>query len=133
MATKNPNEFLKDLTVDTYVGKRRVKVIVLNETDKAVVYIPLKAITRVDYNRLKEIHEKAELDLLTTLRDYKLDNGRNALVTYKNVIEVQDKVVEPKEAKAPDEPVQTNQSEKTETDEKPKRKPGRPPKAKAKE
>lgn len=139
MAKKNPNEFLMDLTVETMVGPRRIKVVVLNETDKAVVYIPLKAMTRVDYNRLQEIYNNAELDMLTTLRDHKLDNGRNALIVYKNIIGVYNK--EPmktdpstSERDTVQEPVQTTTSEKTEEPPKPpRRKPGPKPKNKAPE
>lgn len=123
---KNPNPFLKDITIDTQAGKQRAKVIILNETDKALVYIPLKALSRIDYNRFKAIHEKSELDLLTTMRDEKLDNGRNALVVYKNVISVQNKD-QPKE----EEPVKVEEpkQETEQTEEKPKRRgPGRPPK-----
>lgn len=126
---KNPNPFLTDITLETQAGKQRAKVIILNETDKALVYIPLKALSRIDYNRFKEMHAKSELDLLTTMRDEKLDNGRNALVVYKNVIGVQNK----EQPKAED-PVKTEEP-KAETqgqeEEKPKRRgPGRPPKKK---
>lgn len=130
MPKNNPNEFLTDLTIDTAVGKRRIKTIVLNETDKAIVHIPLKAMTRVDYNRLKEIYDKAELDLLTTLRDHKLDNGRNALVVYKNVIEVYNK---PQAAPQPQvqETSTSEASQETAEPEKPaRRKPGPKPKNK---
>lgn len=128
---KNPNPFLKDITIETQAGKQRAKVIILNETDNALVYIPLKALSRIDYNRFKEIHEKSELDLLTTMRDEKLDNGRNALVVYKNVISVQNKE-QPKE----EEPVKVEEAkqETEQTEEKPKRRgPGRPPKNAGKE
>ena len=136
MAKKNPNEFLMDLTVDSASGKRRIKVVVLNETDKAVVYIPLKAMTRVDYNRLQEIYDNAELDLLTTLRDHKLDNGRNALVVYKNIIEVYNKQpVESAPSTSERDTVQAEQPapEKTEEPKPARRKPGPKPKNKAPE
>lgn len=71
--------------------QRKLRVIVLRETDEAIVYIPMNGISRVDYERLKKLYDTSELDLLTTLRDERLDNGRNALVTYKDIICTLDK------------------------------------------
>lgn len=90
MAMKN-KDFDKVVQIDTRSGKRHVRVIVLSETDDNIVYIPMNGINRVDYIRLKKMYEGSELDLLTTMRDEALDNGRNALVTYKDIISVYNK------------------------------------------
>lgn len=128
MARKNPHEFLQDIVVETVTGKRKKKVIVLNETDTSIVYIPLTGLSRIDYDRLKDMHEKSELDLLTTMRDQRLDNGRNALVIYKNVIQVYNKKQpEPEPVVKAPEPTASDEK-KDEGNEPPKRRPGRPKK-----
>lgn len=75
--------------------KRRLRVIVLRETEDAIVYIPMNGISRVDYERLKRLYESSELGLLTAMRDERLDNGRNALVTYKDLICTYNKTPQP--------------------------------------
>lgn len=79
---------LKDIRIKTLNGERLTKVIILKETEKGIVYIPLNAISRVDYNRLTELYyrTKDKMDLLEALREERLDNGRNGLVVYKDVI-----------------------------------------------
>ena len=69
------------------INGRNVKVFVLQETETALVYIPVNAIQRVDYNRLLEI-EKRGGNMLNEMRKTKLDNGRNALTQYDNIIQV---------------------------------------------
>lgn len=63
------------------------KVFVLKETKDSLVYIPVKALFRVDYERLVEL-EKQGGELLKVMQKTTLDNGRNALVQYDNVIQV---------------------------------------------
>lgn len=85
--SKAKHPFLKDIRIQTMSGVRMTKVVVLRETPEAVVYIPLNSIARLDYNRMKEIYSRCEIDMLTSLRDERLDNGRNALVVYQSLIE----------------------------------------------
>lgn len=76
---------MKDFRID---GKMK-RVFVLKETKDRVVFIPLLALTRIDYNRLKEAEEKAgAAELLTELRNTTADNGRNLLALLDNIIEV---------------------------------------------
>lgn len=84
---------------------------VLKETDESIVFIPVKYLHRVDYERLKEIETKNPKDMLGELKKTKLSNGINALVQYdKSIIVVPRDEAEGKKK----EPV--------------KRGPGRPPK-----
>lgn len=69
------------------VDGRPAKVFVLKETKDSIVYIPVKALFRVDYERLLEL-EKQGGELLKTMQKTTLENGRNALVQYDNVIQV---------------------------------------------
>lgn len=69
------------------IGKKRAQAFVLKETEEAIVYIPLKSLHLEDYKRLLDMTNRTKIDLLTTMRDTRLDNGRNALVTYQNIIE----------------------------------------------
>ena len=82
---------------------------VLKETDEGIVFIPVKYLHRVDYERLKEIEAKNPNDMLGELKKTKLSNGINALVQYDKSIIVVPKV-------------------KAEKKEPAKRGPGRPPK-----
>ncbi len=79
---------MKDIIVDG----RLQRVFVLTETDKRIVYISLKSIHEVDYFRLKEIEQKAgKVPMIEFMKDYKLDNGRNALKQYDELIQIADK------------------------------------------
>ena len=73
------------------INGRTKRVFVLNETDKRIVYIPIDALHRVDYERLKKIEEKNPDGMLEEMKDTKLDNGRNALVVYDKLIQVANK------------------------------------------
>jgi len=131
---------MRDLRID---GKLK-RGFVLKETDERILFIPLTVLTRTDYNRLLEIEEKTGAGvMLNTMRDTKLDNGRNALALYDALISVLikngkdgnittrlPKPNEPGAAKAPDAPVAQSSpvGQKGETP-KPRRR-GRPPKKK---
>lgn len=142
---KAPHDFLKDITIETRSGPRLTKVMLLSETEQAYVFIPLNSITQVDYDRLKAVYDNTELDMLTTLRDHRMDNGRNALVTYRQLIKVKNKKslgVETAEtirasqgqedAQESQESQETGQEDQTEQAPKPaRRKPGPKPKAKS--
>ncbi len=137
MASKNPNPFLTDIIVETVTGRRKKRVIVLSDNESATVHIPLNGIARVDYNRLRDLHSRSEVDLLTAMRDFQLDNGRNALVVYKNLIQVHNKPVEKKEKeedpilRGPESSEDSEKSEAKSSEDAPKRRgPGRPPKKK---
>lgn len=134
---------MKTLRID---GKLQM-VFVLKETDESVVYIPVKSLDRVDYERILDI-EKQGGELLSEMRKTRLANGRNALALYDNIIQVVklkgegqgvrirkpdepqaigQEVAEPKQAPAPQpQATQSTQQEKPA----PKRGRGRPPKAK---
>ena len=122
---------MKDIRIN---GKMH-RVFVLTESDERYVYIPLKHITRVDYNRLLEIENKGG-DMLTEMKKTKLDNGRNALSQYDSIIQVAVKEGQQVGARLPkpDEPESYSASLKAEdpapkaTEEKPKKRRGRPPK-----
>ena len=98
---------LKTIEVDHKVWKgdkqivqtQKKRVFVLREDEKTIVYIPVKALMRVDYDRIVDIAKKADGDLLSAMRDTRLENGMNALVLYENSISV--KVKTPKPAPAP--------------------------------
>lgn len=80
------NAMIKDIRVKTLNGVRLTKVLVLRETDKGIVYIPLNGIDRQDYDRFLDIGSRADGDLLEALRDERLNNGRNALVVYQDIL-----------------------------------------------
>ena len=82
------------------IQTQKKRVFVLREDEKTIVYIPVKALMRVDYDRIVDIAKKADGDLLTALRDTRLDNGMNALVLYENSISVKTKE-DPKPEPAP--------------------------------
>jgi len=77
---------VKDIRID---GKFQ-RVFVLKEEDNRIVYIPVKALHRVDYDRLVDIENKAKdkNDLLDNLKETTLSNGRNALVQFDSIIQV---------------------------------------------
>lgn len=76
---------MKDLKIDG----RTQRVFVLREAEERIVYIPVRALHRVDYDRLKGIEAtKTADDMLTVMSKTKLDNGINALVMYQNIIDV---------------------------------------------
>lgn len=94
---------MKTIEVDNKVWKgdkqivqtQKKRVFVLREDEKSIVYIPVKALMRVDYERIVDIAKKADGDLLTALRDTRLENGMNALVLYENSISVKTKETKP--------------------------------------
>jgi len=67
-------------------GRKRL-VFVLKDDVAATIVIPVDVLSPVDYKRLKEMEAKGG-ELMKTMRDTKLDNGRNALELYKNLIVV---------------------------------------------
>lgn len=76
---------------DVRINGRMARVFVLKETKDRLVYIPLKNIHRVDYDRLLDIEADAtrtNSDMLDVMSNYKLDNGRNALLQYDAIIQV---------------------------------------------
>ncbi len=74
---------MRTLRID---GKMQM-VFVLKETDESIVYITVKSLSRVDYERLLDI-EKQGGEMLAEMRKTKLANGRNALALYDNLIQV---------------------------------------------
>ena len=65
------------------------RVFPLRETEQCIVYIPLRKLLPVDYQRLLHFERTSrDEDLLKTMRDNELDNGQNALVQYSSLIEV---------------------------------------------
>lgn len=138
---------MKTLRID---GKMQM-VFVLKETDDSLIYIPVKSLSRVDYDRLTDI-EKQGGEMLTEMRKTKLANGRNALALYDNIIQVVRLTDETRghRLRKPDEPQAIGQTEretapaqpapqpaeKTTQEEKPapkRRGRGRPPKSQSAE
>lgn len=74
---------MKEMAID---GRKRL-VFVLKEDVGATIVIPIDVLSPVDYKRLKEAEAQGG-EMLKTLRDTQLDNGRNALALYKNLITV---------------------------------------------
>ena len=74
---------------DIRVDGRTQRVFVLKESDERIVYIPIKSLHRVDYDRLLDI-EKASAPgkMLDLMLKTTLNNGRNALVQYDSIIQV---------------------------------------------
>lgn len=121
---------MKDIRVN---GKLQ-RVFILTESDSRYVYIPLKHLTRVDYNRLLEIEGKGG-DMLTEMKKTKLDNGRNALAQYDSIIQVAIKETDKQVMRVPkpDEPESysvstelTRKEEEKTTPAEPKKRRGRP-------
>lgn len=77
---------MKDIRIDG----RWQRVFVLRETDDRVVYIPIKSLHRVDYDRLVKAEKDRPKsgDLMEYLRKIKFDNGRNALAQLDNLVQV---------------------------------------------
>lgn len=69
------------------IDGRTAKVFVLKETEDSIVYIPVKSLFRVDYEILNDLESRGG-ELLKTLANEKLPNGRNGLVQYDNLIQV---------------------------------------------
>jgi len=126
---------------DIRINGRNQRVFVLKETDERVVYIPVKALHHVDYIRLKDIEAKGGI-MLDRMSETTLDNGRNALVQYDDLIQVLvktgkntgERLLKPDEA-IPEAPVLTQvlvetvkQPETQEAEPERRRGPGRPPK-----
>jgi len=74
---------------DIRIDGRTHRVFVLTKSDKRIVYIPVKSLHRTDYDRLCQL-EKQDGDLLKVMQKTKLDNGRNALELYDDIIQVLD-------------------------------------------
>ena len=70
------------------VGSMTTKAFVLMENDSRMLYIDVKALHRVDYERLKKIAAKYPNNMLEGMRKEKVDNGRMAIVVYDNLIQV---------------------------------------------
>jgi len=72
------------------IDGRMQEVFTLRETDERIVYVPVKSMHRVDYDRFKEMIGKKppRVDLLDYMSKYKLSNGLNALVQYDSLIQV---------------------------------------------
>lgn len=129
---------MKTIEVDNKVWKgdkqivqtQKKRVFVLREDEKSIVYIPVKALMRVDYERIVDIAKKADGDLLTALRDTRLENGMNALVLYENSISVKTKETKPVPELQQTQETQSTEAQ-AETEPQPKRrgrKPGPKPK-----
>lgn len=69
------------------IDGRAAKVFVLKETEDSLVYIPVKSLALVDYERLLKMEDSGG-ELLKTMAKETLSNGRNALVQYDNIIQV---------------------------------------------
>lgn len=72
------------------IDGRNQLVFILRETEDRLVYIPVKNLHRVDYERLKkaEAEKSKRVDLLEHLKDKKSDNGRNMLELYDSIMQV---------------------------------------------
>lgn len=77
-------------TKDLKINGKLQRVFVLKQTEDRLVYIPIKSLHRVDYERLKlMVKEKPpRMDLLDFMAKRKLDNGRNALVQFDSLVQV---------------------------------------------
>lgn len=74
---------MKDIRIDG----RLARVFILKEDANSLVYIPVKALFRVDYDRLTEIEERGG-EMLKEMQRTTLDNGINALKQYDKIIQV---------------------------------------------
>lgn len=72
------------------IDGRMQEVFVLRQSDTRIVYVPVKSMHRVDYERFKEMStaKPPRADLLEYMSKTKLKNGVNALVQYDNLIHV---------------------------------------------
>lgn len=74
---------------DVRINNRINRVFVLKETDERLVYIPIKSLHRVDYERLRKIEAEAgEGNMLDAMVNLNADNGLNSLVMYDSLIQV---------------------------------------------
>jgi multidrug efflux pump subunit AcrA (membrane-fusion protein) len=73
---------------DIRIDGRMQRVFVLMERDDRVVYIPLTALTQVDYDRLIDISKQDPKNMLETMSKAMLSNGRNMLALYDTLIQV---------------------------------------------
>lgn len=93
---------------DLVINNRTQRVFVISESDTRIVYIPVKACDRIDYEELKKIEANtvAGSDMLRTMKKHRLPNNRNALVQYQNIFQVMTKSGEREgtRLKRPDEP-----------------------------
>lgn len=92
---------MKDIRIDG----RMQRVFVLKETADRVVYIPVKVLHRVDYQRLIDIEAAAAGRMLDRMSETTLDNGINALVMYDKLIQVME-VSSNARLRKPDEPLE---------------------------
>lgn len=76
---------MKDFNIDGKVQR----VFVLTESESRVVYIPLKDLHRVDYERLLAF-DKEEGELMKVLARSVLDNGMNALTQFESLLQIMD-------------------------------------------
>lgn len=109
------------------VNGKAEQVFVLKETEEKILYIPIKYLHRVDYDRLIEIEKSGPKEMLEAMKKTKLSNGRNALVQYDNYIQV----ISRKEAEGQPKargPGRPPKNEVAGSEKKEKRGPGRPPK-----
>lgn len=126
-----------DKKISGQTRKINIRAFVLKDGEAATIYIPVSKLGGIDYRRLKEIEEKGG-EMLTTMRDTKLSNGKNALALYQNLIETQFKpeFEEKQNREATRQEEETNEeetneetvSQKTETTKPTPKKRGRPPK-----
>lgn len=80
---------MQDIRID---GKLE-RVFMLRDEKDRMVFIRVKGIHRVDYERLKDMEKEtsSNRDLLDVMKDTKLDNGRMALRQYDNIIQIANK------------------------------------------
>lgn len=71
-------------------GRKRLCFLV-TEGDSAKIVIPVDILAPIDYQRLRSLEARGG-ELMSVMRDTRLDNGMNALVQYQNLL-----VVVPKE------------------------------------
>lgn len=71
------------------VNKRLIKAFVLSETDKRLLYIPLKSLHYADYKQLKAVSDREPDNMLEEMRRSKhTGNNRNLLAMYDGLINV---------------------------------------------
>lgn len=74
------------------VNKRKIKAFIIDESDTRVLYINLKSLHHKDYQRLKEVSDRAPNNMLEEMRRSKHPgNNRNMLVMYDGLINVMSK------------------------------------------
>jgi hypothetical protein len=71
------------------VNKRKIKAFIIDESESRILYINLKSLHFKDYQRLKEVSDRAPNDMLAELKRSKHPgNNRNMLVMYDGLINV---------------------------------------------